>query len=127
MTSGAAWLLVSLFFAHFLGDFTPLSTRRMQEAKAQGRPVGPIAAHAGVHAVLVALAVGVVSWPGAALLAIVTGVEFTTHLAIDWGRGRIAANRPTLTDPSSQRFWTALGVDQLAHYLVLTWIVLMVV
>lgn len=127
MTSGATWLLVSLFLTHFLGDFTPLSTQRMQEAKARGRPVGPIAAHAGVHAVLVAIAVGVVSWPGVALLAGVAAVEFATHLGIDWGRGRIGVNRPSLTDPSSQRFWTALGVDQLAHYLVLVWIVLMVV
>lgn len=126
MTSTAAWLLVSLFLAHFLGDFTPLSTRRMQEAKAVGRPVGPIMAHAGVHALLVGLAVGFASWPGGGLLLAAVLLEFVTHLGIDWGRGRMGARRPSLGDAESQAFWVFLGIDQLAHYLVLLWIALIV-
>lgn len=116
------WLLVSLFIAHFLGDFTPLSTRRMQEAKATGRPVGPIAAHAGVHAALLAVAVTLSAWPGVVLLAVVVGLEFATHLAIDWMKGRFSAGHPAVSNPQYQAFWTVLGVDQLAHYLVLIWI-----
>jgi len=127
MTSTAAWLLVSLFVAHFLGDFTPLSTRRMQEAKAAGGPAGPIVAHAGVHAVLVGFAVGLVSRPGAFVFLAAVFLEFVTHLAIDWGRGRMGARRPLLGDAASEAFWVFLGMDQLAHYLVLLWITLLVV
>ena len=122
MTGRATLLLASLFLTHFLGDFTPLSTRRMREAKAHGKPVGPIAAHAGVHAFLLAVAVVLVFSPGIGLVAVAAGVEFVTHLAIDWGRGRAGAARPLLSDPEFQPFWTFLGLDQLAHYLVLLWI-----
>jgi len=115
-------LLVSLFLAHFLGDFTPLSTRRMQAAKATGRPVGPIAAHAGVHAILVAAAVSISAWPGMTSLIAAMGVEFFTHLGIDWGRGRLGVANPVISDPQARAFWMALGIDQLAHYLVLVWI-----
>jgi hypothetical protein len=69
MTTTAILLLVVLFVAHYLGDYTPLATPRMQRAKAAGRPVGPIAAHALVHAALVALAVLAVARPDARLLA----------------------------------------------------------
>jgi len=126
MTGVATWLLVSLFVAHFLGDFTPLSTKRMQEAKAVGKPVGPIAAHAGVHGILVGAAVTVVSWPGASLLLAAVAVEFVTHLAIDWSRGRMGGRHPELASPQAQPFWTALGLDQLLHYLVLLGITLLV-
>ena len=119
----AVQVLAALLVAHFLGDFTPLATARMQKAKAVGRPVGPIAAHAMVHAVLVAIAVWIVGGPGAALVATAAGVEFATHLAIDWTRGRIGALRPGFRDPATQAFWSLLGLDQLAHVLVLVWIV----
>jgi len=119
MTGESVWLLASLFLAHFLGDFTPLSTPRMQEAKSRGKPVGPIAAHAGVHALLVGVAVIILAWPGLSLLVVAVGLEFTTHLGIDWFRGRLGGRYPGLRDPGVQAFWTAMGLDQLAHYLVL--------
>jgi hypothetical protein len=99
----------------------------MQEAKATGGPAGPIVAHAGVHAVLVGFAVGLVSRPGVLVLLVAVLLEFVTHLAIDWGRGRLGARRPLLGDAESQAFWVFLGIDQLAHYLVLLWITLIVV
>jgi hypothetical protein len=126
MTGRAIWLMASLFLAHFLGDFTRLSTNRMQEAKATGRPVGPIVAHGAVHAVLVGIAVAAAAWPGVSVLVAAMGVEFVTHFGIDWIRGRLGDGRPTLSSPESPAFWTVLGLDQLAHYLVLLWIAALV-
>ena len=126
MTVQATWLLASLFVAHFLGDFTPLTTQRMLEAKARGKPVGPIAAHAGVHAVLVGFVVGGMARPGGALLVVAVAVEFLTHLGIDWAKGRLGAARPAWSDPRSRSFWWIFGVDQLGHQLVLIAIAVLV-
>lgn len=126
MTVQAVGLLCVLFAAHFLGDFTPLASSRMQEAKARGSPVAPIAAHAAIHAVLVGLAVAVVARPGMGLLILAVALEFTTHLALDWLRGHLGARRPGLSDPGHQSFWTAMGLDQLGHALVLVGIAAMV-
>lgn len=126
MTGAAVLLLVLLFAAHFLGDFTPLSTARMQQAKAVGRPLAPIAAHAGVHAVLIGIAVTLAARPGLRLAAAAVLIAFSTHLVIDWAKGRLGAGRPDLFNPDRQAFWTVLGADQLAHGLVLIWIATLV-
>ncbi|MCJ7629052.1 MAG: DUF3307 domain-containing protein [Longimicrobiales bacterium] len=122
MTDLATALLAALFTCHFLGDFTPLATENMQKAKAVGRPVGAIAAHALVHAVLVGIAVMVVAGTGVALVAVVAGIEFFTHLGIDWARGLLGARYAVLSDRSTQQFWSVLGIDQLAHGIILIWI-----
>ncbi len=119
MTSHEISLLAFLFSAHFLGDFTPLATRRMLEAKSVGKPLGPIASHAAIHGVLVGLAVALVVRPGPGLIGMAALVEFGAHLAIDWVRGRLGGHWPTLSDPADQAYWTALGLDQLAHAFVL--------
>lgn len=119
MSTTATTLLVALFVGHFLGDFTPLATARMQKAKAEGGPMGPIAAHAGVHAILVAISVLAVLRPGLSMVAAAVAVEFVTHFAIDAVRARIGVRVPALSDPGSNPFWWALGVDQLLHGLVL--------
>ena len=122
MSGGVVGLLAILLFCHFLGDFTPLSTARMQEAKSTGKPVGPIAAHALVHGVLVAAAVLLAAAPGMPTVLLAGGLEFGTHFAIDWARGLLGGRYPRVSDPNHQLFWSALGVDQFAHGLVLVWI-----
>jgi hypothetical protein len=122
MSSQAAVLLSVFFVAHFLGDFTPLATQRMQEAKRAGTPIGPIALHALVHAALVGLAVALVARPEPILVLAAVAIEFWTHLLLDWWKGVMSSRRPALGDPGRRRFWTALGLDQLAHALVLVWI-----
>jgi hypothetical protein len=119
MTDQAAVLLVVLFVGHFLGDFTPLATARMLEAKLTGSPIGPIALHALVHAVLVGLAVTAIARPVPMLILAAVTVEFWTHLGLDWIKGKMSVRRPALGDPDQPIFWTALGIDQLAHALVL--------
>lgn len=126
MSEQAVVLLALLFVAHFLGDFTPLATSRMQEAKMAGTPLGPIALHALIHAVLVGVVVIGVVRPAPMLVLAAVAVEFWTHLGLDWFRGRLGARRPALTDPGGQAFWTVLGLDQLVHALVLVGIGLLV-
>lgn len=119
MTIDAVWLLLGLLFAHYLGDFTPLATARMQEAKANGRPLKPIAGHAGVHAALVGLAVAALTDPTLALLAGAVAFEFVTHFFIDAARGRLGGRVPALADPGRNAYWYLLGIDQFAHGSVL--------
>ena len=126
MSSQAAGLMAALLVAHFLGDFTPLATARMQDAKVSGNPLGPIAAHALIHAILVALAVALAAGPGWAMVGAAASIEFGTHLGIDWTRGKLGAEIPALADSGDQQFWTALGLDQLAHGLVLVGIVALI-
>ena len=119
MTEQTAVLLVFLFVGHFLGDFTPLATARMLEAKLTGSPIGPIALHALVHAVLVGLAVAAIARPVPMFILAAVSVEFWTHLGLDWMKGKMSVRRPALGDPGQPIFWTTLGIDQLAHALVL--------
>jgi hypothetical protein len=128
VSATALTLLAFLFVAHFLGDFTPLATDRMQEAKLSGAPVGPIALHALVHAVLVGVAVVAIARPAAMLALAALAVEFWTHLGIDWYRGRLTARHEALRDAVGRLYWSVLGFDQLAHGLVLlaiAWMVLL--
>lgn len=119
MTGEAVALVLALLTGHFLGDFTPLANREMQEAKATGGPLVPIAGHAAVHGALTAAAVLAVLGPRWQLLGIAAGLELVTHFVIDAGRARLAARVAALRDPGGQLFWTALGLDQLAHAAVL--------
>jgi len=119
LTAEAAWLLAFLLIGHFLGDFTPLSTASMLRAKAVGAPLGPIGTHAAVHAGLVAVAVALVAGAGLGLVALAAALELVSHFAIDLGRGRLLRRFPPLGDPVNSSFWSVLGLDQLAHGLVL--------
>lgn len=119
MSTQAALLLAVLFVGHFLGDFTPLATARMQEAKANGGPMRLIAAHAAVHAALTGVAVALVAAPEAPILVLAMGLQFLTHWGLDAFRARLGVRVSALADSSKSVFWTALGADQLAHSLVL--------
>lgn len=122
MTTQAAVLLAVLLVGHFLGDFTSLATARMQEAKANGGPMLLIAAHAAVHALLTGLAVALVVRPEPSVIALATGLQFLTHWALDAFRARLGLRVPELRDPGKNIYWTALGLDQLVHGLVLVFI-----
>lgn len=126
MSETAGILLAALLFGHFLGDFTPLATARMQEAKAAGGPLGPILEHAAIHALITAAIVALLAQPPAGTVALAGGIQLATHFLLDAGRGRASRLYPVLSDSRRQAFWTALGADQLAHALVLVWITALV-
>jgi hypothetical protein len=119
MTGEATILLCGLFLAHYLGDFTPLATRRMLEAKAAAKPLWPIAAHAAVHTALVAVVIALAASPSGPTLLLVCAIQFVTHFLLDAGRAVLGRRLPILNDPARSRFWHVLGLDQLAHAVVL--------
>jgi len=126
LSTQAAVLLALLLVGHFLGDFTPLATARMQEAKANGGPMRVIAAHAAVHAVLTGLAIALVAGLEPSALWLAVGLQFLTHWGLDAFRARLGVRVPVFADPSKNVYWTALGLDQLAHGLVLLIITMLV-
>lgn len=119
MTSRAVVLLLGLLLGHYLGDFTPLASERMQAAKAEGGPLGPIAGHAAVHGLLTGVIAASIVQPGWELLALAAGVEFASHFLIDSARARVTARVEALRDTERQLFWSVLGADQLFHGAVL--------
>ena len=126
MTASGALLMAALLVAHGLGDFTPLVTARIRQAKAEAGPMRLIALHAGIHAGLVGLVVLLFSRPAAPVVALAVGIELTTHFVIDAGRARLGVAMPRFADMRTNPFWWVLGFDQLLHGLVLIWIAFLV-
>lgn len=118
MSGQAITLLGLLFVGHFLGDFTPLATRRMQEAKVGAGPPVLIVAHAGVHTVLVFVIVWLVTRSTQAALTGVA-IQLPTHSVIDYVKMRLGLASEALREPSHGAYWSLFGLDQLAHTLVL--------
>lgn len=115
--SGMEALLVLLLITHWLADYTHLSTKWMLNAKAAGRPLLPILAHAGVHALLVLMVLAAfVDLPRALGLAF---FQLVSHFLIDLGKGRISVSFPALKNPCNQWHWCLFGLDQLLHQIVL--------
>lgn len=125
MTADGAALLLALLFGHFLGDFTPLLTESMRRAKAEGEPLTPIAGHAAVHGLLTLAAVAVALGPELDPLLLAAAAVFVTHFLLDAARARLGARFEALGDPDHQLFWTALGLDQLAHVAILAGLVVL--
>ena len=47
------------------------------------------------------------------------GLQFVIHWGLDAFRARLGVHLPAVADPGRNVYWTALGLDQLAHGLVL--------
>jgi hypothetical protein len=56
--------------------------------------------------------------PGWTIVA-AAAIEFLTHFAIDTARARLGVRVSAFKDPDQHAFWYAMGLDQLAHTLVL--------
>lgn len=111
-------LLISLFFCHFLADFTPLSTSWMLNAKRLGTPLLPIFAHACVHGILmfIPLIIFLGSCWGVVLLV---WFQILTHFLIDMWKGRMNGWFPVLQSPANKSHWVIFGFDQFLHALVI--------
>lgn len=115
-------LLITLFFCHYLADFTPLSRPFMLEAKRFGKPLGPILQHAFVH--------GAVMWMP---LIIACGenehsqylpfflylFQVSTHFVIDTLKGRVNGWFPQVQSPANSLHWIVFGFDQFLHAVVI--------
>jgi hypothetical protein len=107
------WVFVLFIVKHFVCDFPLQAFPYMYRNKGTyGHPGGYL--HAGVHAVGT---FAIMAWfiaPVAAMIAAI--LDFWIHYHIDWAKMYI--NKKTGWKPdNSEKFWIALGVDQMLHYL----------
>jgi hypothetical protein len=84
--------------------------------------IGPLSAHAGVHALAsTIIAACFIGWGGVAIGVI----DFSVHFVVD----RVKASPSMLGryKPNQKAFWNALGADQACHHLThyfLIWLIL---
>ena len=109
-------ILIGLFICHFLGDYPPLSTDWMLNAKQLGKPLLPIFAHAMVHTLMMGIFLGCLGISNTLLLM---GFQLNTHFLIDVWKGRMNGWFPSLQSPNNKWFWILFGFDQLLHALVI--------
>ena len=110
--------LLTLFFCHFLADFTHLSNKWMLNAKKLGSPYLPIIAHAAIHSGLMSLSLiffGVEFYK----IAIVFVLQLITHFGIDLLKGKMNYWFPKLQDPANKWRWIVFGFDQYLHSIVI--------
>ena len=112
-------LLLSLNFAHFLGDYTPLN-KWFLKAKQHGKPAWLVAGHGMLNGGLYGIAVWLIIGLKMAFWGFV--IEAVTHTIIDVLKGRINKWFPVVEDNTKQIHWTIMGADQLFHQIVLIFI-----
>lgn len=112
-------LLVSLFFCHFLADFTPLSTAWMLNAKRLGKPLGPIFTHAFIHASLMLVALRCAYGISGQLSCFLFVFQLLSHFGIDTLKGRMNGWFPSLQSPANKLHWVVFGADQFLHAVVI--------
>ena len=105
--------LIPVFLAfsvkHVLADYV-LQFSWMARGKAQAAGwLKPLLAHAAIHAALT-LAIALVFAPSLWWLG---PLDLAIHAAIDRTKARLTCG----WTPGEQRFWTAFGLDQMAHEL----------
>ena len=109
--------LIVLNICHWAADFTHLSTPWMLNAKQSGKPLLPVFAHAGVHAVLFFIAVLVLHGIEKAILA--AAIQLPMHFAIDVFKGRLNGWFPGLRSFDNKFHWYVFGADQFLHQCVI--------
>lgn len=114
-------LLILLNICHFLGDFSPLSTSKMLQAKEKGWPLPPIFLHACIHGVLMFSVL--IFFVDLKLACYLMAFEITTHFFIDVWKGRMNVWLPIVADPKNKYHWMLFGFDQLLHQVVINTIV----
>lgn len=109
-------ILIILNVIHWACDYTWLSTKWMLDAKRLGTPLLPIAVHASVHAVFMAIVIKMMH-PESSLC--VAYFQFFTHFAIDVWKGKMNVWFPSLQNPANKWHWVIFGFDQLLHQFVI--------
>ena len=109
-------LLILLFTAHFLADYTHLSTNWMLSAKRFGEPLLPILCHALVHGVLMGIVL--IYLPYLLWIKLIL-FQVITHFIIDVLKGKVNKYFPTVQSPANKIHWIVFGFDQLLHAIVI--------
>lgn len=120
------WLLIILFFVHFLADFTHLSTQEMLAAKRVGKPLFPIFNHAAIHGTMMGFVIVLYLKGGIHTIKIILFTilfETATHFVIDLLKGKLNVWFPKLQSPANKFHWYVFGFDQFLHATVIIFIV----
>jgi uncharacterized membrane protein YbaN (DUF454 family) len=115
MTTQTLFLLLTLNFAHFLGDFTPLN-KWMLKAKRYGKPVSSVLAHGAVNSALYMLAA--LFFTDIRMALLVFAIETGTHTATEVLKGRINRWFPVVEDRTKAVHWAVTDADRLLHQVV---------
>ena len=102
-----------LNIAHYIGDYTHLSTNWMLNAKSKGTPLLPIFVHALTHAILFSLVIFAIHGIDDVLL--VFSIQLLSHFAIDVLKGKLNVWIPTVSKPMNRSHWYIFGLDQFLH------------
>lgn len=116
MPESSAYILLAIGYLtvkHMLGDFFLQTPYQYLHKGQYGHPGGLL--HALIHVVLTAPVFLLLPPASAVSAAIILLAEYVTHYHIDWLKEKVVRSGKLTTD--CPRFWYALGVDQLAHYL----------
>ena len=114
--TNAVFLLIALFFNHYLADFC-LTLPVMIRAKSDGKSLGPILLHSAIHAVLMGACL-MVYGASLRLVLLLAFSELLTHFVIDTSKARLSKSIPSLADARQKPYWMLYGLDQLLHQLV---------
>ena len=112
-------ILVTLFFCHFLADYTHLSTSWMLNAKKFGKPLYPIFFHALIHSVLMLLSLAIIFGIYGDKLMILFLIQLFSHFSIDLWKGKMNYFFPSLQSPANKWHWIIFGFDQFLHSFVI--------
>lgn len=120
-------LLIALFFYHFLGDFTIVGRNaEILKAKTTGSPTDLIFEHATRHMILMFITIvafftifDIQHTTTILRLCFVGSLQLWSHFFIDVMKGKLNVWYPVFADSSKQPHWTAFGIDQLLHAIVI--------
>ncbi len=114
-------LFTLLFLKHFIIDFPLQGPYQWMNKGTYGHPGGLL--HAGLHGLgtSIVFAIFVVA-PWAILLGVIDAV---IHYHIDWAKMNVNKKYGWKADTHPE-FWTALGLDQLAHYLTYSFLIYLI-
>jgi len=90
----------------------------MLNAKRLGRPLFPILCHAGIHAVLMAIAFWGFGFSGFIVIKMFF-VQLLLHFFIDTWKGLMNTWFPVLQSPANKWHWVVFGFDQFLHAIVI--------
>lgn len=97
-----------LFIKHWYVDFVLQTPQMIAEKGVYGKWLGVL--HSLQHAIATFI---IFALAGLQFALIVAVIDFVTHYHIDWIKMNYGSS-----DISKPKFWTHLGLDQLAHSLV---------
>ena len=107
-------MFYQLLISHFIFDYGKALTPSMIRDKSIGKPGWPIALHALLHSLGVAIVL-LLNLVSLKLVVSLAFFEFITHFGIDVFKGKIEKAFQSLKDPKNPYHWHLFQIDQFLH------------